>query len=64
MAPAAADVQGAWDAMTAAMENRDASVDLSGFSIMETDWGSIWPNVAEHNPDLFYMLIRRRFSIL
>lgn len=57
VAPAAADVQGAWDAMTAAMENRDASVDLSGFSIMETDWGSIWPNVAEHNPDLFYMLM-------
>ncbi|MCI9657371.1 MAG: hypothetical protein HFI14_02030 [Lachnospiraceae bacterium] len=50
-------IKGAWDAMTAAMEKREASVDLSGYQIAESDWGRIWPNVADHNPDLFYMLM-------
>ncbi len=50
-------IKGAWDAMTAAMEKREASVDLSGYQITESDWGRIWPNVADHNPDLFYMLM-------
>ena len=58
-APAAAteeQIKGAWDAMTAAMENWDAEVDISAYNITEGDLGRIWPAVAEDNPDLFYVL--------
>ncbi len=49
------DVQKAWEAMTNAMLNWEAEVDLSSFNLTKADWDRIWPNVARNNPDLFYM---------
>lgn len=53
---AAPQVQEAWDAMTAAMANWEAEIDLSGYNLTESDMTSIWPDVAQDNPDLFYVL--------
>lgn len=49
-------LQGAWDAMTAAMMSWDAEVDLSSYNLTQNDMDNIWPNVAQNNPDLFYVL--------
>lgn len=56
--PAATDeqIKNAWDAMTAAMTNWDAEIDLSGYNLTEEDMKRIWPDVAQDNPDLFYVL--------
>ncbi len=50
------DIKNAWDAMTAAMVNWEKEVDLSGFHLTEEDMKRIWPDVAQDNPDLFYVL--------
>lgn len=50
------DIKNAWDAMTAAMTNWEKEVDLSGFHLTEEDMKRIWPDVAQDNPDLFYVL--------
>lgn len=49
-------VKAAWDAMTAAMVNWDSEIDLSGYNLTADDMGRIWPDVAQDNPDLFYVL--------
>lgn len=49
-------VNAAWDAMTAAMVNWDSEIDLSGYNLTADDMGRIWPDVAQDNPDLFYVL--------
>ncbi len=56
--PAAAvpSVKEAWNAMTAAMTNWDAEIDLSIYNLTANDMNSIWPDVAQDNPDLFYVL--------
>ena len=49
-------VKNAWDAMTAAMVNWDKEIDLSGYNLTADDWKRIWPDVAQDNPDLFYVM--------
>lgn len=49
-------IKDAWDAMTAAMENWNAEVDLSGFNLTEENIKCILPDVVQDNPDLFYVL--------
>lgn len=49
-------IKDAWNAMTTAMSNWATEVDLSSFSLTEEDMGKIWPDVAQDNPDLFYVL--------
>lgn len=55
--PLATDQQitNARNAMTAAMINWEAEVDLSGYNLTVEDWKRIFPNVVENNPDLFYV---------
>lgn len=48
-------IQDAWNAMTTAMANWEAEVDLSSYNITVSDLDSIWPNVVRNNPDLFYV---------
>ncbi len=50
-----AEIEAARAAMTAAMVNWDAEVDLSSYHLTLEQWNEIWPSVAEDNPDLFYM---------
>lgn len=49
------DIKNARDAMTAAMSNWEKEVDLSGYNLIKEDWEKIWPDVAQDNPDLFYV---------
>ncbi|NBI61040.1 hypothetical protein D3Z53_24260 [Lachnospiraceae bacterium] len=49
-------IEAAWNAMTTAMVNWDREVDLSAYNLNSNDWGKIWPDVAQDNPDLFYVL--------
>lgn len=49
-------IEAAWNAMTTAMVNWDQEVDLSAYNLNSNDWGKIWPDVAQDNPDLFYVL--------
>ena len=49
-------IEAAWNAMTTAMVNWDQEVDLSAYNLRSDDWGKIWPDVAQDNPDLFYVL--------
>lgn len=55
--PLATDQQitDAWNAMTDAMINWEAEVDLFAYNLTEEDWKRIFPNVVENNPDLFYV---------
>ena len=55
-------VKNAWDAMTAAMVNWDKEIDLSGYNLTADDWNRIWPDVAQDNPDLFYVLSSEYFT--
>lgn len=48
-------IQEAWNAMTTAMLNWEAEVDLSSYNLTVSDFDSIWPNVVRNNPDLFYV---------
>lgn len=48
-------IKNAWQAMTNAMEHWEAEVDLSGYQLTEADMALIWPDVAQDNPDLFYV---------
>ena len=52
----------AWDAMTAAMVNWDEEIDLSSYNLTADDWNRIWPDVAQDNPDLFYVLSSEYFT--
>lgn len=52
----AADVEGAWRALTDAMLAWEDKVDLSGFNLTVADMKAISPDVAQDNPDLFYVL--------
>lgn len=64
-APAAAtaqDIQSARNAMTAAMKGWQAEVDLSGFNLTSVEWADIWPDVAQDNPDLFYVIGSKYFT--
>ena len=56
--PAETDEQlkNAWNAMTTAMTNWEAEIDLSGYNLTAEDMKRIWPDVAQDNPDLFYVL--------
>lgn len=49
-------LEGAWNAMTAAMVDWEQEVDLSSYKLTSNDWKKIWPDVAQDNPDLFYVL--------
>lgn len=55
--PAATDeqIKNAWNAMTTAMSNWEAEIDLSGYNLTAEDMKRIWPDVAQDNPDLFYV---------
>ena len=55
-------VKNAWDAMTAAMVNWDEEIDLSGYNLTADDWNRIWPDVAQDNPDLFYVMSSKYFT--
>lgn len=55
-------VKNAWDAMTAAMVNWDEEIDLSGYNLTADDWNRIWPDVAQDNPDLFYVQSSEYFT--
>ncbi len=55
-------VKNAWDAMTAAMVNWDKEIDLSGYNLTAEDWNRIWPDVAQDNPDLFYVMSSEYFT--
>ncbi|MCI8418812.1 MAG: hypothetical protein HFI33_15175 [Lachnospiraceae bacterium] len=59
MAATEEQIKGAWDAMTRAMENWDVEVDVSSFNLTAGDMNRIWPEVAEDNPDLFYVLLMK-----
>lgn len=50
------DIKNAREAMTRAMVNWEKEVDLSAYNLTVDDWGKIWPDVAQDNPDLFYVL--------
>lgn len=56
--PAATDeqIKNAWNAMTTAMTNWESEIDLSGYNLTAEDMKRIWPDVAQDNPDLFYVL--------
>ena len=49
-------IQKAWDAMTAAMLNWEKETDLASYNLTSDDMNQIWPDVAQDNPDLFYVL--------
>lgn len=50
------DIKNAADAMTAAMIGWEKEIDISGYQLTEEDMKKIWPDVAQDNPDLFYVL--------
>lgn len=56
MAASDQDITNAWGAMAEAMKNWTSEVDLSSYGLTEEDMKKIWPNVAQDNPDLFYVL--------
>ncbi len=62
--PAATDAQieAAWNAMTEAMKNWAAEVDLSGYNLSEADLNRILPDVIRNNPDLFYVFNYEYFT--
>lgn len=50
------EIEAAKNVMTQAMTNWDAAVDLSSYHLTAEDWGKIWPDLAQDNPDLFYVM--------
>lgn len=50
------EIEAARNVMTQAMTDWDAAVDLSSYHLTAEDWGKIWPDVAQDNPDLFYVM--------
>ncbi len=58
VAPATAEqIKAAEEAMTTAMLKWDKEVDLSSYNLTKADMETIWPDVAQDNPDLFYVLM-------